>query len=107
MARQPMTPAEFDAACRELTAHCPWLSETSGRRSSTRNESVGGKPGSKHVLGMARDFVGTQDEMRQAQIVANRLGFWTLLHDVGSGDHLHVQGLPTGEVPEWWTDKYA
>ena len=101
-----MTPQEFDAACRQLLDECPWLSETSGQRSMERNKAVGGHPESKHCIGMARDFVGDQRGMEQGQAVANRIGLWTKLHDVGSGDHLHVQGLPTGPVAEWWADKY-
>ena len=107
MKREPMTPAEFDARCRDLIDICPWLSETSGRRSVTRNTEVGGNPKSKHVLGMARDFVGpTMEGMRQGRNVAQRMGLWTKLHDVGSGDHLHVQGLPPGPVAEWWNRKF-
>jgi len=102
-----MTPSEFDAACRALVAECPWLSETSGRRSTERNARVGGHPESKHVIGMARDFVASQQGMEQAQAVANRLGLTTKLHDVGSGAHLHTQGLPVGPVPDWWATKYA
>ncbi len=105
--RHPLSPAEFDAACRLLIAECPWLSETSGKRSVERNESVGGHPDSKHVLGMARDFVSDQRGMEAAQRAANRLGLWTLLHDVGSGSHLHTQGLATGPVPNWWMHKYG
>lgn len=106
--RQPMTPEEFDRACRELTTLQPNLSETSGKRSTVRNAQVGGNPYSKHLHGMARDYVaGHTEELNQAAIVAQVLGLWYLVHDTGSGDHLHVQGLPPGEVPEWWTQKYV
>lgn len=106
--RQPFTPAEFDAACRDLIRQCPFLSETSGYRSLARNASVGGNPQSKHCLGMARDFAApSQAGLDQGMAAARELGFWTEVHDVGSGDHLHVQGLPPGEVPQWWQDKYG
>ena len=105
--RQPMTPAEFDAACRELKRRCPWLSETSGWRSEARNTRVGGNPQSKHMIGMARDFAAESPEGHtQALPVAHGLGLWGMVHDVGSGDHLHVQGLPPGEIPSWWLAKY-
>lgn len=104
----PMTPAEFDAACRELVRRCPFLSETSGRRSAARNASVGGNPHSKHILGMARDFVGPSAAANQvAAEEANDLGLWWKLHDTGSGDHLHTQGLPPGPPPVWWVSKYG
>lgn len=108
MSRQPLTPAEFDAVCRELVRMCPWLSESSGRRSEERNKLVGGHPESKHLLGMARDFVAPSSEgLRQGNLNAIALGLWTIVHDAGSGDHLHTQGLPVGPVPEWWLAKYG
>lgn len=107
MSRNPMTPSEFDEACRQLWQAHPELSETSGRRSADKNSAVGGNPLSKHVIGMARDFVADPSTMRDANVTARALGFWTQLHDVGSGNHLHVQGLPPGDVPEWWGGKYG
>lgn len=102
-----MTPAEFDAKCRELWKRCPYLSETSGRRTKERNAAAGGKPGSKHVLGMAQDFAAPSlAQLDAAMRVARELGFWVDVHDVGSGKHLHVQGLPPGDVPAWWRDLY-
>ena len=106
--RKPMTPAEFDAACRELWSVCPYLSETSGRRTKERNAAAGGKPGSKHVLGMARDFSApNRTLLSEAMSAARRLGFWVEVHDVGSGLHLHVQALPPGPVPKDWMEKYG
>jgi len=105
--RHPMTPVEFDAACRLLVRECPWLWETSGYRGVAHNEDVGGVPGSKHVLGIARDFCAKdQAGLDQGGEVALRLGLWILVHDVGSGNHLHCQGLPVGPVPRWWMNKY-
>lgn len=110
--RRPMTPAEFDAACRELRRRCPWLSETSGGRTEARNAAVGGKPGSKHVVGghnsVGRDFsASTVKQLHDAAKVAVELGLWALVHDVGSGKHLHTQGLAPGRVPAWWIAKFA
>jgi hypothetical protein len=108
MTRQPMTPGEFDAKCRELIRWCPWLSETSGRRSKGRNDAVNGDPDSKHLIGMARDFAApSKAGLEQASLQARELEFWHTVHDVGSGKHLHVQGLAPGPVPEWWTDKFT
>lgn len=106
--REALSPAEFDAACRELWHRCPYLSETSGRRSEARNSMVRGHPNSKHIIGMARDFVAPDQEMMEAAcLVAIELGLWAQVHDVGSGNHLHVQGLSPGEVPGWWMNKYG
>lgn len=107
MTRHPMTPSEFDAAVRELRKRCPYLSETSGARTEARNASAGGKVASKHVLGMARDLVPDGMDFRDCAQVAHALGFWVEVHDVGSGRHLHVQGLPPGDVPGWWVEKYG
>ena len=104
--RQPLSPAEFDAAVRKLWSVHPQLSETSGHRSAERNARVGGSSLSKHRLGMARDLVGPMPVMKLAAQTALNLGLWYDLHDVGSGDHLHVQGLPPGDIPSWWRAKY-
>lgn len=104
--RQPMTPAEFDAACRALLRRHPALSCTSGGRSAAHNARVNGEPLSKHLIDMARDYVGPVGEMQNAAGTARVLGLWYVLHDVGSGKHLHVQGLAPGEIPDWWRKKY-
>ena len=103
-----MTPCEFDAACRALVERAPFLSETSGRRSVERNDGAGGSEVSKHLLGMARDFAADEGYgLQTAEEEAERLGLWAVVHDVGSGDHLHVQGLAPGNPPRWWLAKFG
>ena len=104
--RHTMTPVEFDAACRELRYHCPYLSETSGTRSKERNAAVGGNPESKHLYGLAKDFVDEDGEYGSAANVAAELGLWFVVHDKGSGNHLHVQGAAPGPIEAWWLEKY-
>ena len=105
--RQPLSPAEFDAVCRELLRQCPWLSETSGQRSLERNTRIGAHPESKHLIGMARDFgAESQEGLDQGAAAARELGLWTVVHDIGRGNHIHTQGLAPGPVPEWWRLKY-
>ena len=103
--RKPMSRAEFDAACARLEQLRPDLSESSGARSVPRNESVGGDQQSKHVAttdrpAMARDyetdFDMAPDNITMLEQQAKTLGLWAVYHDAGSGDHLHVQGLPPG-----------
>jgi hypothetical protein len=105
--RHPMTPAEFDAAVRAILRRVPLLSCTSGGRSVIRNTAVGGNPASKHVIDMARDFVGPKRAIEDGAAHCRILGLWYRIHDVGSGNHLHVQGLPPGDVAEWWSNKYG
>lgn len=106
--KQPLSPAEFDAACRRLIDLCPFLSEGSGHRTAERNQAVNGNPRSKHLIGMARDFHAlTAGDRSQAGATAGLLGLWWEIHDKGSGEHLHVQGLAPGDVPEWWLSKYG
>ena len=108
MKKLPMTPAEFDEARRALVRMAPWLSETSGRRSSSRNQAVNGNPQSKHLIGMAQDFgADTSEGLYEGAIYAETLGLWHIVHDKGSGNHLHIQGLPPGKVPKWWLEKYG
>lgn len=106
--RHTMTPVEFDAACRELLSQCEYLSETSGTRSEERNAAVGGNPESKHLYGIARDFVANDSAQyySAAGATARDLGLWFVVHDKGSGDHLHVQGAAPGPIEDWWLEKY-
>jgi len=102
-----MTPTEFDAACRELVRLEPYLSETSGYRTVARNAQAGGSEVSKHLLGMARDFAADEGHgLQAAETTAEELGLWAVVHDAGSGNHLHCQGLPVGLVQRWWLAKY-
>lgn len=102
-----MTPSEFDAACRELVRLEPYLSETSGRRSVARNAAANGSEVSKHLLGMARDFSADEGHgLQAAETTAEELGLWAVVHDAGSGSHLHVQGLAPGNPPRWWSAKF-
>ena len=106
--RRAMTPVEFDANCRLLWGKFQFLSETSGRRSRERNIQVGGKKKSKHAYGMAKDFSApTNDQLMVAMAYARQLGFRVETHNVGSGQHLHVQGLAPDDPPEWWVEKYG
>jgi len=110
MNRQPMTPEEFDANCRIFEARCHWTWATSGYRCTMHNVAVGGAIASKHAMlpCMARDY-GAKDQegLDSAAEEARKLGFWLVVHNVGSGDHLHLQGLAPGAPPEWWLAKYG
>ncbi len=101
-----MTPAEFDAACRELERQCPFLSATSGTRSKKHNAAVGGDEESKHLYGIGKDYRSDNGKYTRAAKVAFKLGLWFVVHDKGSGSHLHVQGAAPGPLPEWWLEKY-
>ena len=105
--RQPLTPSEFDAACRRLVRLLPYLSETSGHRTVARNDAANGSDVSKHLLGMARDFAVDEGRgLYAAETTAEELGLWAVVHDAGSGSHLHVQGLAPGNPPRWWSHKF-
>jgi hypothetical protein len=102
-----MTPSEFDAACRQLLRLEPYLSETSGHRTVARNAAANGSAVSKHLLGMARDFsVDEGHGLLAAETTAEELGLWAVVHDAGSGIHLHVQGIAPGNPPRWWSHKF-
>ena len=107
--RQALTPEEFDRACRDFEKLWPSCNQTSGRRSVKRNAAVGGHVESKHILGMAKDYVFDgpihQLDIDRMLEEAKGLGLWPVYHDTGSGSHLHVQGLPPGSVIFWWKEK--
>lgn len=108
--RVPLSPTEFDARVREIADRVRGLSQTSGGRNEERNRQVGGSPESKHLTkyagGMAVDFAGSTAEMAAGAELAHELGLWFVIHDKGSGNHLHLQGLPPGQVAEWWQRRY-
>lgn len=93
--RPDMTRIGFDAACHRLEQLYPGMSQTSGRRSLERNEAVGGKRTSYHVLGLAKDYVfdtePQPEDIALLYVICKALGLKTIYHDTGSGDHLHVQ----------------
>ena len=105
--RKPMTPEEFDAACRALVRRVPELSCTSGARSEGRNEALRASPASKHLIDMARDYAAPKNVLQNGLGQSRILGLWGLIHGEGANEHLHVQGLPPGDVPLWWADKYG
>lgn len=83
---------------RVLLAARPELRVTSGRRSPERNRAVGGVPGSYHVKGRAVDFdapdgylARSADYARAQRVSPGCTGpEEVLVHDAGSGMHLHV-----------------
>lgn len=75
----------------QLMAQFPGMRFTSGYRDPARNKAAGGVKNSKHLTGQASDFVGTEEEMQQAAAWAKARGAKVLVHDSGSGRHLHVE----------------
>lgn len=74
------------------------LKNTSGYRSPEHNAAVGGVPNSAHTRKdkkgrpAAEDFVGSEGAMQKAARAARRRGArQVLVHDAGSGRHLHVE----------------
>jgi len=75
----------------QLMAQFPGMRFTSGFRDPKRNAAAGGVKNSKHLTGQASDFVGTEDEMQAAAAWAKARGAKVLVHNSGSGRHLHVE----------------
>jgi hypothetical protein len=103
--RRPLSPAEFDTAVREITRRNPncWISST--YRGPVHNIAVGGHADSKHAMlpTMACDFgSGTDHGLQLIAADARELALWFVIHNAGSGSHVHVQGLPPGPVDSTW-----
>lgn len=79
------------AGTQQLLGAFPGLTFTSGLRDPAHNASVGGAKNSKHLTGQATDFVGTEDEMQAAASWAKARGAKVLVHNSGSGRHLHIE----------------
>lgn len=74
------------------------LKHTSGYRTPEHNAAVGGVPNSAHTRkdkkgrAAADDFVGSEGAMKRAASDAKRRGAkQVLIHDAGSGRHLHIE----------------
>ncbi len=67
------------------------LRVSSGYRTPERNAEVNGSPTSYHLTGRAGDFVGSRADMETAATWARSNGaVEVLIHNAGSGTHLHV-----------------
>lgn len=67
------------------------LRVTGGYRTPERNSAVNGSATSYHLTGRAGDFVGPQSAMEAGRQWARASGAReTLIHNAGSGTHLHV-----------------
>lgn len=75
----------------QLMGAFPGLRFTSGYRDPQRNAAAGGVKNSKHLTGQASDFVGSEEEMQAAAAWAKARGAKVLVHDSGSGRHLHIE----------------
>jgi len=76
---------------------CGGLRVTSARRTVLQNLRAHGVKSSGHIVGWCVDFVGTRAAMTTAAAFARDAGArQVLIHDVGSGLHLHVdfRGMP-------------
>ena len=99
-----MTYGEFSEKCLALCAR-HGCSTTSGVRTKKRNQAVGGKQTSKHLLERHDDGTGYAVDLVPDD---NLSGVRTLViadaHDMGlgaldEGDHIHVQFPPKGANP--------
>lgn len=73
-----------------LASKFPGLRVSSGYRSPERNRAVNGVPNSLHLTGQAADFSGSAADMQAAAGWAQTQGYRVLIHNAGSGMHLHV-----------------
>ncbi len=81
---------EFVGYVKQLNEAFPGLRVASGYRDPERNRQVNGVPNSMHLTGRAVDFSGSARDMQNAAGLAQQLGLRYLIHDAGSGMHLHV-----------------
>jgi hypothetical protein len=75
---------------RQVLGRFPGLRFSSGHRTEEQNRRANGVPNSKHLTGKATDFSGSEKEMQAAAEWAKSQGAKVLIHDAGSGRHLHI-----------------
>lgn len=81
---------EFVGYVKQLNDAVPGLRVASGYRDPERNRQANGVSNSMHLSGKAVDFSGSARDMQNAAGLAQQLGLRYLIHDAGSGMHLHV-----------------
>jgi len=104
--RKPMTRMQYAAAKIRLESMYPDMNHTSGRRSIYHNEYVGGSEYSKHLIGMADDYIfdvchPLTPKFGEMLVV---LGFWFKFYN-DDDFKFHIQGLPPGKVADWWVNQ--
>ncbi len=93
-----MNRAEFDAACATLELGFA-ISQTSGRRTTHRNKTVGGHPESWHLLGMGRDYVWDPWVKDDARALMRKRATQLGLRVVSEDDHDHIQPEQSAAFP--------
>lgn len=68
-------------------------------RTRAHNAAVGGVPNSQHLLGTAIDLVPNDGDLEGLAMYAQQLGAFGYV--TNEGDHVHLQLLPAGVIPEW------
>jgi len=108
-----LSPTEFWARIDRLFELYPGVEISSSWRSEGYNKFVKGHPESKHLyspgMPIAVDLTFNnvlEVDTSAVEITAKTLGLYGTYHDKGSGPHLHLQALPPGTIPEWYTLRY-
>lgn len=73
-----------------MASKFPGLRVSSGYRSPAQNKAVNGVTNSLHLTGQAADMSGSAADMQAAAGWAKSQGYRVLIHNAGSGMHLHV-----------------
>lgn len=98
----PRANTAFGAA----SAAAPGLVVTSVKRSPEKNKAANGVPNSYHLTGDAVDMVGpkgqppTREQFIKVRDAVAPYGYEALLHDKGSGLHIHIEPGPGGRKPQ-------
>lgn len=85
--------ATVDPALKAIVDSIPSAVVTSAYRDPTYNAQVGGVPNSLHTQRKAIDL-RLDERTPETKKKLEDIGLKTLIHNAGSGEHLHVEGLP-------------
>lgn len=80
----------FAPFVQDITSKFGGLKIGSGYRDPARNSAAGGVKGSHHLTGNAVDLSGSAGDMQRGAAYAQSKGYRVLIHNAGSGMHLHI-----------------
>jgi hypothetical protein len=82
--------SDFTPFVQDIVSRYGGLRVSSGYRSPEANRAANGVQNSYHLTGNAVDLSGSEKDMQAGAAYARSQGYRVLIHNAGSGQHLHI-----------------